>query len=164
VQRRPKGLEAIYEAGDYSCIALTTAHLLDWMIKSKLGGIHLINIWVGWRISPLKHHMSLLCSYTGIDDVSRTTCKDWREGEALALMKRLTSLAWCSFDDLPHAFLAANPAPHVCCYSSLFMSPEPYSLTFMLYHTDLQIMWELPPLPSELPDITCANYRSDGTG
>jgi hypothetical protein len=70
-----------------------TAALLDSMSKKKLRGIHLINCWVGWRISPLQHRSSLLCSYIEVDDVLRTTRKDWREGEASAFMNKLTFLA-----------------------------------------------------------------------
>lgn len=137
---RPQRLVAVYKAEDSRAMALTAARLLDWMGKRKLGGIHLVSSWVGRRIAPLQRRSTLMCSYTGVGDASRSTRKEWRDSEVLSLMNRLTSLLWSSFSDPPLAYSATNPAP-----------------------SDFADYAGLPPLPSELLPLSWPANAGSGS-
>jgi hypothetical protein len=66
---------------DRAVVDVMRARLHEMKTKENLKGINLVMVWKGRRIAPLAARPTLMCHYAGLNDDSRLTKAEWKDGE-----------------------------------------------------------------------------------
>ena len=89
-------------------------------LKDKLTGGQLIFVFVKRRVQPLQHQVRPMWQYTGPDDSTRCSSKEFFDGDLLSRVQQVTKCTSIGEKSLIRPYAADVPLPQVFDLGSFF--------------------------------------------